>query len=51
MTKELKDLTIKELLEDLGYWIQHAQYQSSSFTDTAYSNIWESFNALVKKVL
>ena len=49
--KKLEDLTMKELLEDLGYWIQHAQYQSPPFTDGAYSNIWESFNALVSKVL
>ena len=49
--KTLEDLTIKELLEDLGYWIRYAQLQSPPFTDSAYSNIWESFNVLVKKVI
>ena len=51
MSKELKDLSIKELLEDLGYWIQFAQLQSPPFTDGAYSNIWETFNVLVGRCL
>ena len=49
--KQLEDLTVKELLEDLGYWIRYAHLQSPSFVDEAYTNIWESFNVLVKKVI
>ena len=51
MAKELEDLTIKELLEDLGYWIQKAQYQSPSFTDSAYSCIWKTLEILFKKLV
>ena len=49
--KELKDLNTKELLEDLGYWIKCAQTMSPPFTDGAYSNIWETFNVLVGRLL
>ena len=50
MNEELEKLTTQELLEDLGYWIQYAQYQSPSFTDAAYSNIWETYIILVKRM-
>lgn len=33
LTKEIPDLTNKEILEDLEYWIYEAQMRSPSFVD------------------
>ena len=48
--KELKDLTDKELLEDLGYYVKQAQYQSPSFTDNSYSAIWDDIKELFRRL-
>ena len=50
MSKELEDLTNIELMEDMGYWIQYAQYQSPTFTDAAYSAIWKAYMVLLERI-
>jgi len=49
MSNELKDLTNKELLEDLAYYVNQAQMMSPPFTDESYRAIWDDIIELVKR--
>ncbi len=48
--KELKDLTQKELLEDLGYYVKYAQTQSPSFVDNTFHCIWDDIKELFRRL-
>lgn len=39
MAKTIKDLTLKELFEDLDYYINYGQVQSPPFVDKTYEII------------
>jgi len=47
--KEVKDLTQKELLEDLAYYIKQAQLRSSPCTDSVFEAVWDDVRELQKR--
>lgn len=47
--KKMSELTMTELLEDLGYYVKYAQYQSPSFVDQTFNCIWEDIIELFRR--
>lgn len=47
--KELKDLTDKELMEDLAYYVKMAQTQSPPFVDSTFNCIWDDIKEFQKR--
>ncbi len=47
--KTIQDLTVKEILEDLKYYVNYANVQSPSFVDKTFNIILKYINELEKR--